>query len=171
MMGRFIRDIRYRMGDAVAMKQFNPAYFRAVAGQVNASPYYLLTSMSITDIGPGRCVMEAPVQTKHFQPYGMVHGGMYASLVDAAAYWAVFTEIDEGLKMISIDLKINYLGSASEGVLIAEGKSIKAGKTLCIGEATVVNEKGRLLAHGTSTMMVLKDLEIKGKFDLPPKYM
>jgi len=153
------------------MKQPNPAYFRTIADKVNASPYYLLTSMSITDIGPGRCVMEAPVQTKHFQPYGMVHGGMYASLVDAAAYWAVFTEIDEGLKMISIDLKLNYLGSASEGMLVAKGKSVKAGKTLCVGEAAIANANGRLLAHGTSTMMVLKELEIRGEFALPPKYL
>jgi len=85
--------------------------------------------------------------------------------------WWTLPPIGPSLRMISIDLKLNYLGSASEGVLIAKGKSVKEGKALCVGEATIVNKNTRLLAHGTSTMMVLKDLEINGDFDLPLKYL
>ena len=81
--------------------------------------------------------MEVIVRQKHLQPYSMVHGGVFASLVDAAAYWAVFTQIDDEAKMITVEVKVNYLAPASTGRLIAKGKSLKMGRTLCLGEVTL----------------------------------
>ena len=73
--------------------------------------------------------------------------------------------------MISIDLKLNYLAPASQGELRVVGKSIKAGKTLCIGEASIIDQNEKLICHGTSTMMVLENLKIKVEFDLPVKFL
>jgi uncharacterized protein (TIGR00369 family) len=153
------------------MKRLNPEFVEASIKKVNKSPYYKLTSMQIRELEWGECRMHLPVLEKHHQPYGMAHGGILASLVDSAAYWAVFTQIGDGFKMISIDLKLNYLASASEGDLMIVGKSIKTGKTLCMGEASITDDNGKLICHGTSTMMVLKDLEIKGEFELPAKFL
>jgi uncharacterized protein (TIGR00369 family) len=153
------------------MKKLNPAFLNLLVDMVNESPYYVHTSMKLKEIDWGSCLLQVDVQDKHLQPYGMVHGGVYAALVDAAAYWAVFTQLDDNAKMITIDLKLNYLGSASKGLLLAEGKSIKLGKTLGIGEAAITDEAGKLLTHGTATFMVLKDLEIDTDFDLPPRFL
>jgi uncharacterized protein (TIGR00369 family) len=153
------------------MKRLNPEFLKAIIEKVNKSPYYALTSMEIQKLGWGECRMHLHVREKHHQPYGMAHGGIFASLVDSAAYWAVFTQINDGYKMISIDLKLNFLASASEGELLVVGKSIKAGKTLCMGETSISDKNEKLICHGTSTMMVLKDLEIKGEFKLPIKYL
>jgi len=111
------------------------------------------------------------VQEKHLQPFGFVHGGVYSSLVDAAAFWAVYSEVDEELGMTTVELKLNFLAPASKGRLITKGKSIKVGKVLCLGEASIEDERGKLLAHGTSTMMILRDLKIKGSREFPPKFL
>ena len=153
------------------MKKLNPLFLAAMAESVNNSPYYVHTSMEIKEIDWGYCLMQLAVQEKHLQPYGMVHGGVYAAMVDAAAYWAVFTQLDDNAKMITIDLKLNYLGSASNGLLFAKGKSIKLGKTLGIGEASITDEADKLLTHGTATFMVLGDLEINRNFELPPRFL
>ena len=153
------------------MKKLNPVFLAALADSVNNSPYYVHTSMEIKEIDRGYCLMQLAVQEKHLQPYDMVHGGVYAAMVDAAAYWAVFTQLEDNAKMITIDLKLNYLGSASSGLLFAKGKSIKLGKTIGIGEASIRDEADQLLTHGTATFMVLKDLHIKTDFDLPPKFL
>jgi uncharacterized protein (TIGR00369 family) len=153
------------------MKKLNPTFLNAITDQVNESPYYVHTSMKIKEIDWGYSLMQVAVQDKHLQPYGMVHGGVFAALVDAAAYWAVFTQLDDKAKMITIDLKLNYLGSASTGLLMAKGKSIKLGKTLGIGEAAITDEAGKLLTHGTATFMTLRDLEISRKFELPPRFL
>ena len=153
------------------MKKLNPEFVETIIEKVNKSPYYQLTSMQLEKLGWGECVMHLPVLEKHHQPYGMAHGGVLASLVDSAAYWAVFTQINDGSKMISIDLKLNYLAPTSEGNLKTVGRSIKAGKTMCMGEASITDQNEKLICHGTSTMMVLDDLEIRGVFDLPFKFL
>ena len=90
----------------------------------------------------------------------MVHGGVYASVVDAAAFWGVYPQLDEGVGITTVELKLNYLAPTSSGLLVAKGKSIKVGKSICLAEAFVEDKTGKLLAHGTETMMVLKDLKI-----------
>ena len=152
------------------MKRLNAAYLEAVAKKVSASPFFTLISMEINSLAPGQSLIEVVVQEKHLQPFGLVHGGVYSSLVDAAAFWAVYTEIEEDAGMTTVELKLNYLAPIFEGTMIAKGKSIKVGKTLCVGEASIEDENGKLLARGTETMMVLKGLRIQGSEELPPKF-
>jgi len=153
------------------MKKMNPDYIRAVRGIVNACPYFTLLSIEIMDLGWGESLIEIHVQEKHLQPFGIVHGGVFSSLVDAAAFWAVYTQVPEDLGMTTVELKLNYLAPLVSGRMIAKGRSIRVGKTLCLGEASISNEGGFLLAHGTSTMMLLRDLKIQGDSEWPPKYL
>jgi len=73
--------------------------------------------------------------------------------------------------LTTVELKLNYLAPVSEGLLIARGRSIKTGRILCLSEASVENEKGALIAHGTSTLMVLESLRIGGQSHQGPKYL
>ena len=153
------------------IKKFNPAHTEAIAKIVNTSPYILLLSMELKRLDRGESRIDIETGQKHLQPYGIVHGGVCASLIDAAACWAVYTEIDEIVGLTTVELKVNYLSSVSKGRLIGKGKSIKIGKTICLGEASIEDEKGNLVAHGTSTLMVLDSLIIEGQSQLPPKFL
>ena len=96
------------------------------------------------------------------QPFGVAHGGNLAILIDSATFWACYLSMDsdhDGLA--SVDLKLNYLAPARVEPLRCEGKLIKAGKTLSYAEAEVRAGDGRLLAHGTSTLMRLPGLGVK----------
>jgi len=154
-----------------SMKQLNPAHVAAVKAHINNCPYFNLLSMKIDALEMGRSFLEVDVQEKHLQPYGIVHGGVYSSLIDAAAFWAAYSKIDGSSGMTTVEMKLNYLAPAASGRFIAKGKSIKTGKTLCLSEATIFDEKERMLAHGTVTLMVLNSLEINTKDELPPKYL
>ena len=79
--------------------------------------------------------------------------------------------MDRDAGLTTVELKVNYLAPISEGLLIAKGKSIKTGRTLCLSEATVENEKGTIIAHGTSTLMVIKSLNIQGQPKGLKKYL
>lgn len=152
------------------VRTLNPAYLEFALEQVNSCPYFSLISMEVKTLGWGESRLEVAVQEKHLQPFGLVHGGVYSSLVDAAAFWAVYPQIDEDLGLTTVEMKLNYLSPASDGRLIAKGKGIRLGKTLCLGEALIENEEGHLLAHGTATMMILKDLKMQGESEMPPKF-
>ena len=151
------------------MKRLNPAYVEAVKRAVNTSPYFSLISMEIKNLEPGYARLEVLVEEKHHHPFGMVHGGVFSSLVDAAAYWALYPEVDEGKWMTTVEMKLNLLAPARSGKLIAEGRRIKLGQTLGLGETRVEDEKGRLLAHGTGTFMIVPGQAASES--LPPKFL
>jgi len=153
------------------MRTLNPAYVEAVRPVVNRSPYFSLISMEIGSLRWGESLIEVAVQEKHLQPFGMVHGGVYSSVVDAAAFWAVYPQIEEEVGMTTVEMKLNFLAPSSGGRLVARGRSLRVGKTLCLAEASVEDGKGLLLAHGLATMMILRDLKIHGHKDLPPKFI
>lgn len=152
------------------MRKINPEYMDVVCRGAGRSPYFSLLSMELQEFGIGRSLLEIVVSEKHLQPFGVVHGGVFATLVDAAAFWAVYPEVDEDCGMTSVDLKLNYLAPAAAGKLIARGRRIKLGKTLGLGEAEVTDEHGKILAHGTSTVIVLPNFPF-GTDPLPRKFI
>jgi len=153
------------------MRKLNPQYVEAVKPVVNRSPFFVLLGMSLRDVGLGYSILEIDVQKKHIQPFGAVHGGVFASIIDAAAFWAVYSEVDENVGMTTVDLKVNYLAPARGGKLIARGRRIKLGKRLALGEAEVISQEDTLLAHGTSTMIILPSLKASLEGSLPPKFI
>ena len=56
---------------------------------VNEAPYFSLLSMKMMDVGIGFSLFDLEVDRKHFHPFGFAHGGVFASIVDSAAFWAM----------------------------------------------------------------------------------
>jgi uncharacterized protein (TIGR00369 family) len=148
--------------------KLNPQYVEAVAKIVNQSPYFSLLTMEIRDLQWGTSILEIQLAEKHLQPFGFVHGGAIASIMDAATFWAVFPQIEKGLGLTTVEIKVNFLAPTQKGKLVAKGRCIRLGKTLALGDAEIRNNEGGLVAHGTATMMVVPDLKIPGQENLPP---
>jgi len=160
------------------MSSLNPAHVEAVINAINKGPFFNHLSMHIKELGIGYSMVELKVGPEHLNPFGGIHGGAYASIIDTAAYWAVYCELDESVGFISIDLKIDYMAPIKDGVISSKGRSIKIGKTMCLAEAAATDEDGKWLAHGTSKMMVTKGLQtienalsFTGTKALPPKFI
>lgn len=152
------------------MRRINPEYAKTIRSATNSCPYFRLQSMKIIDFDIGTSHLEIELQEKHLQPFGIVHGGVFSTIIDAAIFWSIYGEVDEDAGMTTVDLNVNYLAPAASGKLIARGRRIKLGKTLGLGDAEVTDDEGRMLAHGTSTVMILQDLGFSQK-DLPPKFL
>ena len=151
--------------------KLNPKYVEAVAAIVNRSPYFSLLCMEIKDLQWGTSLLEIQLEEKHLQPFGFVHGGAIASVMDAATFWAVFPQIEKGLGLTTVEIKVNFLAPAQKGRLVAKGRCIRLGKTLALGDAEIRNNEGGLVAQGTATMMVMPDLKIPGQENLPPSLL
>ncbi len=149
--------------------RLNPKYTKAISTLVNRSPYFSLISMKIKELEWGTSVLEVELEEKHLQPFGYVHGGAIASVIDAATFWAVFPQVKDGMGLTTVEIKANFLAPIKEGKLIVKGRCIKIGRTLALGEAYVNSAEGNLIAHGTTTMMIVPDLKVEGQEKLPPK--
>ncbi|MCF8039083.1 MAG: PaaI family thioesterase [Desulfohalobiaceae bacterium] len=151
------------------MKTINPEWIRQIQSADN--PYFDLQQMAILDLGWGTARLEISLDRRHLQPFGVVHGGVCASLLDAAGFWAVFSKVDPEAGMTTIELKINYLSPVVGGRLIGLGSCIKLGRSLGLGEARIENEDGRLLAHGTTTVMIQPGMKLPEPIRQVPKYL
>ncbi|MFA6223390.1 MAG: PaaI family thioesterase [Desulfomonilaceae bacterium] len=154
------------------MRKLNPEYVSKISKTTCDCPYFRLLNMRLIHFDTGTSKVEIELDpTKHLQPFGQVHGGVYSSIIDAAAFWAVYGQVDEGMGMTSVDLKLNFLSSTSGAKLIAHGKKIKLGRTLGYGQVEVTDETGKILAHGTSTLMVIANLPFQFSAELPAKFL
>jgi uncharacterized protein (TIGR00369 family) len=149
--------------------RLNPKYTEAIATLVNRSPYFSLISMKIKELEWGASALEVELEEKHLQPFGHVHGGAIASVIDAATFWAVFPQVKDGMGLTTVEVKANFLAPVQKGKLVVKGRCIKIGRTLALGEAYVNSAEGNLIAHGTATMMIVPDLKVEGQEKLPPK--
>jgi uncharacterized protein (TIGR00369 family) len=133
----------------------NPEYISELIGIVNNSPFPDHMSMKLVSIALDKAVIELKTGHCHLQPFGMVHGGVFATLVDTATFWAAFLRIPEQAGLVNIDLKLNYLQPVEKELLRAEGSTIRSGNSISYAESRVLDENGKLIAHGTSTLMTL----------------
>jgi uncharacterized protein (TIGR00369 family) len=139
----------------------NPDYMNELMTIVNTSPYPDHMSMQLAAIALDRATIELRLKKCHLQPYGIVHGGVIATLIDTATFWSVFMRLPEEDGLVNIDLKLNYLKPVETGLLKAEGRAIRSGKSISYAEAKVWDAEGGLIAHGTSTLMTLPDKGLK----------
>lgn len=137
------------------MKTPNPEFVRELKDVVKNSPYPSHMKMALTQISYDRSTVIMALDRCHLQPYGIVHGGVIATLIDTATFWAGFLRLPEDAGLVNVDLKLNYLKSVVKGRLLAEGYCIRPGRTISYAEARVLDEDGALIAHGTSSLMAL----------------
>ena len=139
----------------------NPAYVEAVKESVHRSPYPHLIGLTIDALEFDSCVIGLDLAERHLQPFGIVHGGVLASLIDTATFWAGFLRLPEDAGLVNVDLKLNYLKAVARGHLRTEGRCLRAGRQISYAEARVIDATGELIAHGTSTLMALPGKGLK----------
>jgi acyl-CoA thioesterase len=98
--------------------------------------------------------MELPVKPTLHNILGGLHGGVTATLIDAAIGIAVFGHYG-GRRATTVELKVNYHRPVTHGVVRARARIVKPGKTLVFGTAEVTDSEGRLVASGSATYMML----------------
>lgn len=102
----------------------------------------------------GRARMELDATERHLNQAGSVHGGVLATLVDAAMGQAIRSSTGENEVPATSQLTITYLRPGKPGSLVVSAEVRKQGENLTVCEAEV--EQGdRTLVHALATFAVL----------------
>ena len=114
--------------------------------------------MRFDEVEEGRVVMSAETKPDFSNPLGTVHGGIAATLLDSVMGCAVHTALDAGVGYTTLELKTNYIRAARiDGQrLTAEGTTIHVGRTTATAEGRIVDERGKLIAHATTTCLIIR---------------
>ncbi|KAH0818679.1 hypothetical protein GEV33_004112 [Tenebrio molitor] len=115
----------------------------------------VLHKVNILSVGDGKCRAKLKLDEDHLNPFGAMHGGFSATLLDCVSAYALSTKIPG--PHASVEIHLSYFKSARKGddVLI-EASVTKTGKKLAFMEVEIKNgETGDLLAKGTHTAFIL----------------
>lgn len=134
-----------------------------IAGELPPPPVAGLIGFRMTEVAPGRAVFALEAGEQHASPLGTLHGGIVCDLADAALGCAHASLLEEGETFTTLDLKINFLKPVWAGHLVAEGTSLKFGRTIGLAECRVTDEDGSLVAYATSTLMTLRGGAAEGR--------
>ena len=133
-------------------------FLRAIRdGELPPAPIQNLMSFHLAEVDEGRVVFVAEPGEQHFNPIGVVHGGLAATLLDSATGAAVHTTLAEGEGYTTLETKFNLVRPmmARMGEVRAEGSVVHRGGRVATAEGRVTRADGKLLAHGTSTCMIV----------------
>ena len=128
-------------------------------GDVPPPPMVALMGMSIVLVEEGRVVFTVTPGEQHYNPSGIVHGGLAATLLDSAMGSAVHSTLAAGAGSTSLELKVNFVGTVTRdtGPLLGEGRVVHRGGSTATAEGRVTRvADGRLLAHGTTTCLLTR---------------
>jgi uncharacterized protein (TIGR00369 family) len=114
-------------------------------------------SFRLVEVGDGFAAFEGETGPHLLNPLGFVHGGWILALVDSATGCAAHTLLPAGSAITTIETKANFTRPITKdtGRVRVDAHVVNRGRQIISAEARAVDANNRLLAHGTSTVMVV----------------
>jgi len=118
---------------------------------LDESPFQRFLGIELVRAEPGQVEIRLPWREELMRADGSdwYHGGVIAALLDIAGDYALATRTGAGLP--TIDMRVDWLRPARKGDLVARGRAVRVGRTVCCADAEVVDAEGTVLAVGRGT--------------------
>lgn len=119
-------------------------------------PIAELMGMTIAEVEAGRVVFTLVPHEYHYNPGGLVHGGVAATLCDSAMACALQTMLAQGMMYTTLELHVNYVRgmTTKTGLVRCTGEVIHQGRQMATAQSRLVDEQGRLYSHATTTCLI-----------------
>jgi len=134
-------------------------FLRKVAsGELPRPPISALMNFGLAELEEGRAVFTVEPAEYHYNPIGVVHGGLAATLLDSAMGCAVHSVLPAGAGYTTLEIKVNYVRAltAETGAVRAEARVIHVGGRTATAEGKLLDAAGKLYAHGTTTCIIFR---------------
>ncbi len=130
-------------------------HLEALKERIRTSPFHQWAGMDLVSVGDGRAEVSIRLEPQHFNPQGIVHGGIIAAVADTSIGLALRSMLKAGFTHRTAQLNVHFLAKGEGDLLLGMGRSIHLGQRMGYGEAEVADGQGRLLARATATFIVL----------------
>jgi len=133
-------------------------FLRAIRdGRLPGPPIAQLLGFSLVEVEPGHAVFECTPGERHYNPIGVVHGGLAMTLLDSAMGCCVQSKMAAGAGYTTLEAKTNLVRpiTMTTGKLRAIGKLVHAGNRVATAEGRLEDAAGKLYAHASTTCIIL----------------
>lgn len=129
---------------------------RVASGELPPPPMAQLMNIRLSEVEVGRVVFEGTPEEYHYNPLGVVHGGMAATLLDSALGCCVNSCLDAGDFYTTLELKVNYLRpiTLETGTVRAIATTVHVGRTTALVEGKVLDAADKIYAYASSTCLI-----------------
>lgn len=126
-------------------------------GRVPPPPIAQTLGFTMTRVAEGGAWFSCEPHESHYNPIGLVHGGLVCTLLDSALGCAAHSLLPAGVGYTSIEIKVSYLRAVSPagGVLTAHGWVTKPGRRVIFVEGDVRDGADKVVATATGTCLVV----------------
>jgi len=134
-------------------------YFRKMmAGEMPPPAMLELLGIRLVEVEEGRVAFSATAEERFYNGTGVAHGGFAATLLDTALGCAINSAMPVGRRFTTLELKINLTRPLTKeaGLLRCEANVVHVGGRTATSEGRIVDAKGKLYAHGTTTCIVVE---------------
>jgi len=119
--------------------------------------YDKVMGLTFTRATPDEFVSELAVDDQHLQPYGLVHGGVYAGMIETSCSTAAALNVfAEGKSTVGLENATSFLRAARSGKLTCTARPLFRGRRSHVWEAEILDDRDRLVARGRVRMLVLE---------------
>ncbi len=127
-----------------------------VSGALPLNTFAQTVGYDVVEAESGRVAVTLDPTGAHLNPWGTVHGGLTATLLDSCMGLAIRSMLEKGFGSTTLEFKISLVRpiTPETGRIRAEGKVLTCGRRVGTAEGRVTDAKGRLLAHGTTTCLI-----------------
>ena len=127
------------------------------AGELPPPPIANTLDFRLVEVERGKAVFECEPAEFHYNPIGIVHAGLAMTLMDSAMGPAFVTTLDQPAGWTTLEVKSNFTRALTVGMGVVRcvGTVVHPGRRVATTEARIDDARGRLCAHGTSTILVL----------------
>ena len=128
------------------------------AGEIPPPPIAQTLGFGVTSVGRGTVTFTCEADESHYNPIGVVHGGVLCTLLDTVLGCAVHTTLEAGWGYTSIDLNVTYLRpvTLASGVLSATGTVVKGGRRVSFASGEIRDAGGAVVATATSSLLMIE---------------
>ena len=128
------------------------------SGELPPPPIAMTLGFGAIEVEEGRATFTIEPAEFHYNPIGVVHGGLALALLDSAMGCAVHSTLATGVAYTTLELKANFVRplTSSTGLIRCTGTVVHGGRTVATAEGRVVDAAGKLYAHGTSTLLIFR---------------
>ena len=131
----------------------SPPHLQALRHLFESAPVSRYLGHELVALGGGRAEVRLPYRDEFDQGFGVVHGGIVATLADTAGYFAAASLLEDGV-VTTVEFKVNLAEAARRETLVGVGEAMSRGRSLIVCRMTVRGADDRVVAVAQGTYAI-----------------